>query len=199
MPTHANSQLTREINLAKVNLLTEVVRCLRSEIQENPNESGMVLPLLQAASEELNKHSRGKVSQDILTVQERLMQGDAAGAFRASLEIANRALSNEGAIALWSVQLMRIAAIQSSNEHAFASYVLKLEDRGVLEPHDTAYHPVSFALTPEKRAELRADELDSLGFTQRSKVWRAFEQHGEGLAPVNGTAVSVGPRAGVKE
>ena len=173
----------------------------RKALTLHPKAAAEVMPLLAVVTEEVAKSSDTlrTISPEIMAVQGHLLQGDHATALSTSVAVVNRFLQHGGELDLWSVQLMRIAAIGSNKEAVLASYIPKLEERGVLSSNDTSYHPQSFSLTNERRQDILNEEETRGTTPQRSRVWKELEQREENVRPINNTAASVGPKARLKE
>jgi len=194
LPT--NPEIHKQIGMVEAAMgnFIAATSSFRSALVYGPDTALDVLRDLQMTSRINEQDSPGAIPAGVFAVQESLMRGRYDEAFRSSVAVANEFLTGSGEFDRWSLQLMRVAAIASQNERTYVDYLVKFEDRGLVEPYEVEYHPKTFILHDDLRAQVRHDDDNPSASPVRSTVWTELEKRGESMLPVNRVAVSVGKR-----
>lgn len=202
-PTSHQIHLQRGLLCLEDGLSKQAVNSLRLALMFGPENHKDVIGLLVIASEMLNTDPNKRagdmlhVSLSALGIQHDLARGKYQQAFESAHAEINQALDTDQPIDLWTVQLMRIAAMQSAEERTYVASLIALEQRGLLNASDPEYLPIGSQWSHQRYDEFREELSEKGGWYQRSALWEKFKIHD--VAPINATAVNVGPGAAKRQ
>jgi hypothetical protein len=193
VPSDPRFHFSRGLISAELGDTTSAVSSFRNAIIYNPAGAPQYMSVLQMGSEAINGSSPGTISSTTLRIQSLIASGNYEGAFSAAHTNINGNLLRYTEPNLWNVQLMRVAAMQIGAERAYVETLNVLEQRGLLNAQDREYLPVGYKLTQEMRQEMRDEAAVGGANPARSKIWEDLKIRD--IAPINSTAVNVGPKA----